>query len=70
MIKGGQVVSKLLGAKPKEYSSLLEGAEQAEQTLQSKSLEILRGDTGVDEVKIKRKVFPTFDSPDHKLNWI
>tara|TARA_R100001079_G_scaffold103030_2_gene68708 strand:- start:1010 stop:3415 length:2406 start_codon:yes stop_codon:yes gene_type:complete len=44
VIKGGQVVSKLLGAKPKEYSSLLEGAEQAEQTLQSKSLEILRGE--------------------------
>ena len=44
VIKGGQVVSKLLGAKPKDYSSLLKGAEEAEQTLQSKSLEILRGE--------------------------
>ena len=44
VIKGGQVVSKLLGAKPKAYTSLLKGAEEAEQTLQSKSLEILRGE--------------------------
>ena len=44
VIKGGQLVTKLLGAKPKDYSDLLKGATQAEQTLQSKSLEILRGE--------------------------
>ena len=44
VIKGGQVMGKMLGtSNPKKYSSLLDGAEQAEIMLQGKSVEILKG---------------------------
>ena len=44
IIKGGQVVSKLLGSKtPKQFNDLLEGANEAELALQSKSVQILKG---------------------------
>jgi hypothetical protein len=46
IIKGGQVVSKLLGSKtPKQFNDLLEGANEAELALQSKSVQILKGIT-------------------------
>ncbi len=44
VIKGGQIVSKLLGSKtPKQFNDLLEGANEAELALQSKSVQILKG---------------------------
>jgi len=46
IIKSGQVVSKLLGSKtPKQFNDLLEGANEAELALQSKSVQILKGIT-------------------------
>ena len=44
IIKGGQIVSKLLGSKtPKQFNDLLEGADEAELALKSKSVQILKG---------------------------
>ncbi len=44
IIKGGQVVGKLLGTKnPKKFNDLLDGANEAELALQSKSVQILKG---------------------------
>ena len=44
IIKGGQVVGKLLGTKnPKKFNDLLEGANEAELALQAKSVQILKG---------------------------
>jgi len=52
VIKGGQLVSKLLGARtPKEFNSLLEGAEAAEKSLQDKSLRILELKKIIDDPK-------------------
>ena len=57
VIKGGKLVSKLLGAKPKEYTTLLKGAEEAERSLQSKALQILRGTNLEDLKKLSKKDF-------------
>ena len=44
IIKGGQVVGKLLGTKnPKKFNDLLDGANAAEDALQAKSVQILKG---------------------------
>jgi len=52
VIKGGQLVSKLLGGRtPKEFNSLLEGAEAAEKSLQDKSLRILELKKIIDDPK-------------------
>ena len=46
VIKGGQIVSKLLGSKtPKQFNDLLDGAQEAELALQAKSVQILKGVT-------------------------
>lgn len=45
IVKGGQVVSKILG-KPQGYAKLLEGADEAENTLRMKANEILYGKAG------------------------
>ena len=46
IIKGGQIVSKLLGSKtPKQFNDLLDGANEAELALQSKSVQVLKGIT-------------------------
>jgi len=44
VIKGGQIVGKLLGTKnPKKFNDLLDGAQEAEAALQAKSVQILKG---------------------------
>ena len=52
VIKGGQVVSKLLSAKtPKEFNSLLDGAEKAENALKEASKKILENEKIIKDPK-------------------
>jgi len=70
VIKGGQLVSKLLGGTPKQFNSLLEGAEAAEKSLQDKSLRILELKKIIDDpkssavaVRQAKEVFEKLGSP-------